>query len=252
MIFNALEQECSIFLFLSISFSEMISNRKSMQQLSPCWFHSGSVLGLKSVASDQKSSTCIFKGRNSENANTWALSGIRKSIFMHFPIFLSCHVMQHSMLFLAFSVLDAIKPTNRLIVVLLYDFPRTRATSFQIFQCFFSTSISDMISDRKSTQKLSQNGAQMQPKWLTKRLLGALGPPLLHQGLPKGRRGSKNGFFGSKMIQNSQEIRLKHTPKKRNRQTDRQTNDRQRRSTRTATTTRKKRQEHSCRSTKWY
>ena len=50
----------------------------------------------------------------------------------------------------------------------------------------------------------------MRPKFLTKRLLGALGPPLLHQGLPKGPRASKNDRFRP---QNDHEIQEKSNTK---------------------------------------
>ena len=79
-----------------------------------------------------------------------------------------------------------------------------------IFLHFFSTSISDMISDLKTLPKRAQNGGKMRPKFLTKRLLGALGPPLLHQGLPKGPRASKNDRFRP---QNDHEIQEKSNTK---------------------------------------
>ena len=202
MIFHALEQEFSIFLFfvnllLGHDFWPKI-DAKTVPILAPFWLH----FGLKSVASDQKSSTCIFKGRNSENANTSALSSLRRSIFMHFPIFLSSHLMQHSMLFLAFPAWDAIKPTNCVIVVQVYDFPCSRAKIFTFFHHFLFTSIPDMLFRRKSMPERSQNKTEMRPKWLTNLFLGALGPPLLHQGLSKGRRRSKIDRSGPKIDRN--------------------------------------------------
>ena len=98
------------------------------------------LFGPQVLASLQKSVTCVFEGSKSEKANTSSLSGLRRSVFMLFLIFLASHPMQHSMLFLAFSVLDAIKPSNSLRVVLVSDFPCPRAKIFTFFSSLFNVS----------------------------------------------------------------------------------------------------------------
>ena len=78
--------------------------------------------------------------------------------------------------------------------------PERRFSCFSI--AFSLPQFRTMISDRKSMQQRPQNRADMRPKWLTKLLLGALGPPLLHQGRSKGRRRSKIDRSGPKIDRN--------------------------------------------------
>ena len=77
-----------------------------------------------------------------------------------------------------------------------YDLPCPGAKIAVFLQHFVFTAIPDMILERQTPPKRCRIGAAMRPKWRTKRLCGAPGPPLPHQGLPKGIRASTNDLFG--------------------------------------------------------
>ena len=94
-----------------IRFKIRIENRDLENSISGCIFEpiSGR-FGLQNTALNEKSKTCIFKSRNSENANTTALLDLRSFISMTFLIFLALYLSKPSMRFLVFSVWTTIKP----------------------------------------------------------------------------------------------------------------------------------------------